>query len=180
MKAARSPRQNWTDASGPGNGRKREMIAKGNLKSCSRKTVPRPKAGGGILGLARSSTFPLACTAARISSSDCRRLLTMSHRDGFLTRRAECQPEHLRNIDIAILSAYNDILGPWWGRVAHTAWCHSSRVERKNVTSWEGGHMPTNTVKGKILLYADTPPPRHFFRQVPLHPQRRLRLLSLA
>ena len=46
--------------------------------------------------------------------------------------------------------------------------------------------MPTKTVKGKILLNADTPPPpppppRHFFRQVPQHPpQRRVRLLSLA
>ena len=89
------------------------------------------------------------------------------------------QTEHLRNIDIAVLSAYNGILVPWWGPVALIAWCHSSRVKRKHVTSWEGGHMPTKTVKGKILLNADTPPPppRHFFRQVPL---RSVPFLSLA
>ena len=70
MKAARSPRRRWKDASGPENGRKRETIAKENLKSCSQKTVQRPKANGGTLGLARSPTFPLACTAAHIFSND--------------------------------------------------------------------------------------------------------------
>ena len=97
MKAARSPRRHWKDAAGPGNGRKRETIAKENLKSFSQKTGQRPKADGGIRGLARSPTFPLACTAARIFSNDGtqRPILTFNPDDGLRRLpRSTATPEY--------------------------------------------------------------------------------------